>query len=165
METKTRTSRWLRALGIVALILAAFVLPLIVRDIVVDIVAKTASRPTATPEPTAAATLSVTGDLCEMKWKPGQIRQVPAGCTVSGDVQVATGPNGPWIALYDNNQDTGLVVNFGSSLWIKAPWGASANASPAEWWVDAMKVRGCAGSCSSVVVLYCSVDSGRPNCH
>lgn len=49
----------------------------------------------------------------------GEIKNVPAGTIISGDIEV----NGQ--VLYDNNENTALVVKLLNGASVKAPWGAS----------------------------------------
>ncbi len=79
----------------------------------------------------------------------GSTETVPANCVVSGDVKV----NGT--ALYDNVEDTGLVVAIGSNpVEIYAEWGASiwpAGTVP-QTAHDALVLTGCADALGCRVV-------------
>ena len=54
-----------------------------------------------------------------VSFSAGEVKNVPAGTIISGDIEV----NGQ--VLYDNDENTALVVELPNSASVRAPWGAS----------------------------------------
>ena len=120
----------------------------------------------APPPPPAAAPAaeglapegSLTGFNCDkgdttFAIPQGETRLVRAGCRVSGDVQIGTSPNGPFTRLYDDDGDTGLVVDMASDGYVYAPepGGASVNSDSIQTWTVNMTRSGCTKMCKVVV--------------
>ena len=115
----------------------------------VNTVDKTAT-PGATPEPTSppeSGVITCTDGMEMLQIQPGQTVTVKSGCRVSGDIVV----NGE--TLYDDNGDSGLLVDFQQEARVFAQWGASVNADSVDTWVQNMKNSGCTGTCSTVSVI------------
>lgn len=91
---------------------------------------------------TTGTTLNVT-DLCDVSLPKGSKALVSGGCAVSGDVEAASSENGPFKALYDSDQTTGLVVVVKSDTWIRAPYGASVTNAAVDDVVNAVEQTGC----------------------
>lgn len=91
-------------------------------------------------------------DLCDVSLPKGSKALVPGDCIVSGDVEAASSENGPFKALYDSDQTTGLVVVVKSDTWIRAPYGASVTNAAVDDVVSAVKQTGCGlpGGCRVV---------------
>jgi hypothetical protein len=91
---------------------------------------------------------------CDVSLPKGAVAQVPFGCVVSGDVEISTSKNGPWRALYDSDQETGLVVQVGVATWFKAPFGASVTDASADDTAAAQRQVGCGlpNGCRVVVI-------------
>ncbi len=85
----------------------------------------------------------VVTDLCDVSLPKGSKALVPGGCVVSGDVEAGSSENGPFKALYDSDQTTGLVVIVKSDTWIRAPYGASVTNAAVDDVVNAVKQTGC----------------------
>ncbi len=106
--------------------------------------------PTVTPTvpaPTATVSTPVSVDMCKGTIQPDQTVLVKAGCRISGDVLV------DGIKLFDDDANTGLVVDMKQDGNVTAPWGASVNSDPAETWVKHMTISGCVGQCTNVKVV------------
>lgn len=82
-------------------------------------------------------------NLCDVSLPKGAKALVPGGCVVSGDVEFASSESGPFRALYDSDQTTGLVVVVRSDMWIRAPYGASVTNASVDDVVNAVKQTGC----------------------
>lgn len=80
---------------------------------------------------------------CDVSLPKGAKAIVPSGCIVSGDVEFASSENGPFKAIYDSDQTTGLVVVVKSDTWIRAPFGASVTNASVDDVVNAVKQTGC----------------------
>ena len=83
------------------------------------------------------------GDACAFSIPNGQVMLVPTGCVVAGDIEVASSQNGPFTALYDSDQATGLVTVVSMDTWVKAPWGASVSSASVDDVVRSVDLTGC----------------------
>jgi hypothetical protein len=85
-----------------------------------DIAPQAPCSPCAKSETTIYTPSSTeTKDGQAIYFNAGEIKNVPAGTIISGDVEV----NGQ--VLYDNNENTALVVKLLNGGSVRAPWGAS----------------------------------------
>ena len=96
-------------------------------------------------------------DEPEFSFDGGEIREVPAGYLISGDVEVED-EDGNWLALYDGKPDgSGLIVVVHGNARIKAPWGAWASQNTKLDDLKAeMLTNGCGreDGCETVIVIH-----------
>lgn len=92
---------------------------------------------------------------CQFDIHKDQIVRIPAGCTVSGDVDISYSQDGPWSYFSDNADDTGYSIHFDRTGYVKATYAdASSSDSPQNELVQGMLANGCtATGCNSVTAL------------
>lgn len=123
-------------------------------DVIID-------PPTRIPAPkassaTTASTTSTTAtkpepDACEHAMKVNEVYLVHKGCSVKGDVQVASSATGPWTTLYDEDPSSGLVVTFAADTYVRTPWGANVTSRTLASIEEELKSVGCVSGCTTVV--------------
>ncbi|MEN9328711.1 MAG: hypothetical protein RI947_1519 [Candidatus Parcubacteria bacterium] len=96
---------------------------------------------------------------CQFDIHKDQIVRIPAGCTVSGDVDISASQDGPWSYFSDNADDTGYSIHFDRAGYVKATYAdASSSDSPQGELVAGMLNSGCtATGCNSVTAIRWSV--------
>ncbi len=100
----------------------------------------TASAPNGKASPPQASSSS-----CGPELKRNEVRVIPAGCIIVGDVFARHASSDPWIWTTDKVQDTGSVQKLSKNLEIKAPFGASVQDSKTDLksLVETTKAIGC----------------------
>lgn len=115
-----------------------------------------ANTPVLTEEEAAAAT-PITDDSC-LKSSPlekNEVKLVPPGCLVSGDVSTGPSENGPWHFEGKRKADDGTIVFVNlNPTWVKAANPASMYGMEPEKAISTIKKVGCTRGCSTVTVVY-----------
>lgn len=123
----------------------------------------------ANPSPTTAPKADDTKaapNTCSHSIPNGGTWEVKPGCVIEGDVAVGVSDKGPWLKLYDNVQETGLVVAVDgtASVFVKAPYGASVSGVSVADAFDDVFSLGCGldnGCWGGVNTVHVKVDNGQ----
>ena len=111
--------------------------------------------------PTPVATASTSGAVpnCGGQMAKDEVRLIPVGCTVSGDVSTGSSANGPWHFEGKSKATDGtIVIVKNQPTWVKAPYGANADTEDPKQVEADMKKSGCTfqvngKACSTVTVV------------
>ena len=107
-----------------------------------------------TPAPTPAVSSPPQDNCDDFSLDRDEVRLVPAGMIVDGDVDAAVSADGPWVWTTDSRQNSGAIIVAKTDIYIRAPYEASVYCSTTN--IDSIiaskKSSGCATGCKEVHV-------------